>query len=201
MVAMRCKMNVFDFDKTIFNGDSTRRFVLFCMKRHPKALLYVPRIATASLRYYLFHQGTKTQFKERMYSFLKACDTQKDVEVFWSKKISGVKAYYKKIHRDDDVIVSASPEFLLKPLEDRLHIRVIASRVSPKDGKTTGENCYHEEKVRRFRELFPNDQIEEFYSDSYSDEPLALLAKKAYIVKGEELIPWDYSRHKKNLRT
>ena len=40
-----------------------------------------------------------------------------------------------------------------------------------------------------------------FYSDSYSDEPLALLADKAYIVKGEELIDWDYNQHKKNLRT
>ena len=136
-----------------------------------------------------------------MYSFLKACDTEKDVEIFWSEKLGNIKGYYKEIHRDDDLILSASPEFLLKPLENRLHIRVIASRVSPKDGRTTGENCYHEEKVRRFREIFPHAEIDAFYSDSYSDEPLALLAKEAYIVKGDELIPWDYSQHKKNLRT
>lgn len=113
----------------------------------------------------------------------------------------GSRPFYKSIRRDDDLIISASPEFLLKPLEELLHIRVIASRVSPVDGKTTGENCYHEEKVRRFRELYPDDRIEEFYSDSYSDEPLALLAEKAFIVDGETLIPWDYQHHKKNLRT
>ncbi len=194
-------MNVFDFDKTIYHGDSTCDFVIFCMKRHPKALLYIPYIGYASLRYYLFHIGTKTQFKEKMYRFLKVCDTQKDVGVFWSRKLSGIKTFYKSIRRDDDLIISASPEFLLKPLEELLHIRVIASRVSPVDGKTTGENCYHEEKVRRFRELYPDDRIEEFYSDSYSDEPLALLAEKAFIVDGETLIPWDYQHHKKNLRT
>lgn len=194
-------MNVFDFDETIYRGDSTRDFVIFCMKRHKKALLYLPYIGLVSLRYYLFHIGTKTQFKERMYRFLKACDTEKDVEIFWTSHIDGIKEYYKMIHRDDDLVISASPEFLLKPLEEKLHISVIASRVSPIDGKTTGENCYHAEKVRRFREQYPDGTIEEFYSDSYSDEPLALLAEKAYIVDGETLIDWDYSKHKKHLRT
>ena len=194
-------MNVFDFDETIYHGDSTRDFVLFCMKRHPKALLYTPYIGYAALRYYLFHCGNKTQFKEKMYRFLKACDTENDVESFWSTHIDGIKAYYIKMRRDDDLIISASPEFLLKPLEKKLHFTVIASRVNPADGTTTGENCYHAEKVRRLREQYPDAEIDEFYSDSYSDEPLALLAKKAYIVDGETLIEWDYSKHKKNLRT
>lgn len=194
-------MNVFDFDETIYRGDSTRDFVLFCMKRHPKALLYGPYIGWAALRFYLFHIGTKTRFKEKMYRFLKACDTEKDVEIFWSKHLGNIKSFYKEIHRDDDLIISASPEFLLKPLEKKMDLHVIASRVSPADGTTTGENCYHAEKVRRFRELYPDDQIDAFYSDSYSDEPLALLAKKAYIVSGETLTEWDYTKHKKNLRT
>lgn len=194
-------MNVFDFDKTIYQNDSTRDFIVFCMIRHPKALLYLPYIGFVSLRYYLFHIGTKTQFKEKMYRFLKACDAERDVEVFWSTRLSGIKQFYRKIHRDDDLIISASPEFLLKPLEKKLHITVIASRVNPKDGKTTGENCYHAEKVRRFRELYPNGTIDEFYSDSYSDEPLALLSQKAYIVKDESLTDWDFTHHKKNLRT
>lgn len=193
-------MNVFDFDQTIYKGDSTGDFVFYCMKRHPKALLYVPMIGYASMKYYIFHRGTKTQFKEKMYRFLKVCDTENDVRAFWSKKLCNIKEWYREIHRDDDVVISASPEFLLKPLETQLHIRVIASRVSPIDGKTTGENCYHAEKVRRFREVFPDGEIDGFYSDSYSDEPLAHLAKKAYIVRGETLTAWDYQRHKKNLR-
>ena len=43
-------MNVFDFDETIYRGDSTRDFVIFCMKRHKKALLYLPYIGLVSLR-------------------------------------------------------------------------------------------------------------------------------------------------------
>ena len=193
-------MNVFDFDNTIFDGDSTFRFVRFCMKRHPRALLYLPRIGWASVKYYTFHIGTKTRFKERMYTFLKACDTEADVEAFWQENLSRVKAFYKEIHRDDDLIISASPEFLLKPLENKLGISVIASRVSPADGKTTGENCYNAEKVRRFREIYPDGEIDNFYSDSYSDEPLALISKRAFIVDGDSITPWDYDKHKDNLR-
>ena len=194
-------MNVFDFDNTIFDGDSTFRFVRFCMKKHPRALLYLPHIGFASMRYYTFRVGTKTQFKEKMYSFLKACDAQNDVEAFWRENLSRIKPFYRGIHRADDLIISASPEFLLKPLEKLLGVTVIASRVSPADGKTTGENCYHEEKVRRFHERVPDGVIDDFYSDSYSDEPLAKLAARAFIVEGETIIPWDHSHHKKNLRT
>ena len=194
-------MNVYDFDETIYNGDSTRDFVIRCMKKHPKALLHIPSIGFYTLRYYLFHKGDKTEFKEHVYGFLKACGDEKDVEAFWSEKLGGIKAFYCETHRDDDVIISASPEFLLKPLEKQLHIKVIASRVDIHTGKYTGINCYHAEKVRRFREVFPDGEIDDFYSDSYSDEPLAKLAKRAFIVDGEELIEWDYTKHKKNLRT
>ena len=107
--------------------------------------------------------------------------------------------YYLAQKKEDDVIVSASPEFLLKPLEKHLNIHVIASKVSPTDGTPLSENCYYEEKVKRFREIYPDALIDDFYSDSYSDEPLAKLAKRAFIVKGEECIPWDFTQHKKKI--
>ena len=44
--------------------------------------------------------------------------------------------------------------------------------------------------VSLLKELYPNAEIDEFYSDLYCDTPLARLAKKAYIVKGEKLSPW-----------
>ena len=194
-------MNVYDFDKTIFYGDSTFRFILFELRRHPKTLFYLPRIGIAAFQYYALHIGTKTQFKEKMYSFLIVCDAEKDAEVFWKRYFSGIKPFYLQQHKDSDVIISASPEFLLKPLEDKLNVFVIASRVSPINGKTTGLNCYHQEKVARFREQYGNCKIDSFYSDSYSDEPLALLAEHAYIVDGDRILPWDYDHHKQNLRT
>ena len=35
-------MNVYDFDGTIYDGDSTLDFWYFCLKKHPQILLYLP---------------------------------------------------------------------------------------------------------------------------------------------------------------
>ena len=102
-----------------------------------------------------------------------------------------VKPYYLQRKRDDDVIISASPLFLVAPAMARLGIKgVIASPVDMRTGVYSGLNCHGEEKVRRFGELYPGAEIDEFYSDSLSDSPLARLAKKAFLVKGNELLPW-----------
>ena len=61
-----------------------------------------------------------------------------------------------------------------------------------KTGKIIGENCYGEEKVKRFYEAgYNKDSIDEFYSDSLSDSPLADISKTAYIVIKEKLVPWN----------
>lgn len=185
-------MNVYDFDNTIYSGDSTTDFYLFCLKRHKKILLCMPSLFGAFIKYYVFKNGNKTQFKETMYTFLKYCDTEKDVNDFWEKHLKNIKDFYKKQHSDDDVIISASPQFLLKPLEKKLKITIIASDVDPKSGKYNGVNCYYDEKVRRFYELYPDAQIDEFYSDHYSDEPLAKISKNAFIVDEDKILNWNF---------
>ena len=50
-------------------------------------------------------------------------------------------------------------------------------------------NCHGEEKVRRFREVYGDAQIDEFYSDSLHDTPLAKEAKRAFLVKKDEILP------------
>ena len=58
-------------------------------------------------------------------------------------------------------------------------------------GEVMGENCNGAQKPIRFREEgFRAEDIEEFYSDSYGDTPMALLAEKSFLVKGEKLIDW-----------
>jgi len=59
-----------------------------------------------------------------------------------------------------------------------------------KTGKINGENCRGEEKVNRLKELYKDIEIDNFFSDSLSDTPLALLAKKAYIIKKGKVIDW-----------
>ena len=185
-------MNVYDFDGTIYSGDSTADFYKHCLKKYPAILLSVPKMVFA-FGMYLLNIYPKTKFKEIMYRFLKYIpDVDREVEIFWDKHQSKIKAYYADTHKDDDVVISASPEFLLEPICARLNVgKLIASRVDKKTGKYEGLNCRDTEKVRRLYEWKSDAEIEDFYSDSLADTPLAELAERAYIVKGDSLIPWD----------
>ena len=117
-------------------------------------------------------------------------DIDRAVEAFWDEYFPRVNRWYLDHQQPDDIIISASPEFLIAVPAGRLGLRLLASRVDRHTGETEGENCHGEEKVRRLREAYPEVEIREFYSDSLSDTPLAKLADKAYLVKGQELLPW-----------
>lgn len=185
-------MNIYDFDETIYDSDSTKDFYFYCLKKHPSVLLTVPRMAIA---FFLYAIGifTKTRAKETMYRFLrKVPDIDKELSDFWDLNESKIKPWYRNRQKADDIIISASPEFLLEPICARLGIKhLMASRVDKKTGLYTGENCWGEEKVKRLHNAFPDAHCEEFYSDSLSDTPLAKIADKAMIIKGDSLIAWD----------
>lgn len=184
-------MNVYDFDGTIYDGDSTLDFYFFCLKKHPNIIMCIPRQCVAAICYKM-KRIEKTEFKERFYGFLgKLGNVDTDVKEFWDSYEYRIKSWYKEKQKKDDVVISASPDFLLREICERNQIKcLIASRVNPENGKYDGANCYGKEKVRRFCEMMPEAKIDEFYSDSYSDEPLARLAEKAYVVKKNEIKEW-----------
>lgn len=184
--------NVYDFDKTIYDGDSTLNFYLFCLCHKPSILKYLPKQCYA-ICCYKVGKITKTKMKEEFYSFFKSIpDIQQLVETFWEKNKNKIKDWYLKQQADNDLVISASPEFLLYPICEELGIKnVIASKVDMYTGRYDGENCYGAEKVRRFYQEYPDETIGKFYSDSYSDTPLAKLAEQAYIVKKNELLNWE----------
>lgn len=190
---MNYEMNVYDFDKTIYDGDSTADFYLFSLKRHKKIITLFPSLAVAFIKFYVLKKGSKTDFKQVMYRFLNFCDTENDVKLFWGKNKHKIKKFYFENQKEDDVIISASPVFLLNPICKSLKIKyLLASEVDSHSGKYNGINCHGKEKVRRFYEVFPNGKINEFYSDSYSDTPLAEVAETAYMVKKEKLSKWIF---------
>lgn len=190
------KYNVYDFDGTIYDGDSTFDFYKFCIKKFPKGLISLPKACMYYIIYKL-KKCSKTRFKEVFYSYLKYVpNIEENVVMFWQYHEGKIKGWYLDHHRNSDIIISASPQFLLEPVCSHLGIAVlIASRVDRYTGKTEGENCWGVEKVRRLKELLPNLEIEEFYSDSLSDSPLAELAQKAYLVRENNLVEWVDNRY------
>lgn len=187
------KANVYDFDKTIYDGDSTAHFYFHCLKCHPQIAILLPY---QGFFFFLFvlHIISKTQFKEKLYTFLRFIkDIDAEVERFWEINHKGIKKWYLGHQDENDIIISASPEFLLKPICRRLNIKYLfASVVDSKTGKYTGINCWGDEKVRRLKKEMPEVEMQEFYSDSYCDQPLARIAKKSFMVTGEELSDWIF---------
>ena len=199
-------INIYDFDETIYNGDSTRDFYFFCLKKNWRIIFWC-FVQLYGFILFLLNIKDKDFFKEKAFVFLKSFDdVDALVKEFWDTHSSNMKNWYLKQKKDSDIIISASPEFLLKPIAKKYNFKLIATNVNKKNGKMESTNCYGEEKVNRLKKDKSYNSIKNkingFYSDSYSDEPIAKLAKKAYIVKKDKLKNWDFKngKYKKNIK-
>lgn len=184
-------MNVYDFDKTIYAGDSSLEFYLYCIKKQPLILKYIPKQIWGIFLYKL-HFITKTKMKELFFSYLKDIrKIDKMISEFWIQNQHKINSWYIKQKEEDDIIISASPDFLLLPICRTLNIKLlIASKVDKYSGKFLSENCYGEMKVLFFRQHFPDAVVNAFYSDSLSDQPMARLAEKPYFIKNGRPVKW-----------
>lgn len=184
-------MNVYDFDQTIFYPDSSYCFVMYCLRHYPRAVLHALPATCYMGAAHLMGKASTQKLKEKVFSFLpRLDDVEGIVQEFWVQHEANVEPWYLEQKRDDDLIISASPEFLLRPIAEKLDFALLATPMDPYTGKIRGWNCHDVEKVRRFREAYPDAQVEAFYSDSLSDSPMAELARQAFLVKKGALLPW-----------
>ena len=184
-------MHAYDFDETIFQPDSSFHFVRYCLRHYPRAVLRaLPGTVVTGVQRLAGKADTRA-LKEKAFAFLPYLeDVDRIVLEFWEENKDGIQDWYLRQKREDDVIVSASPEFLLRPIADWLGVRLIATPMDRHTGRIIGKNCHDYEKVFRFRAAFPGERIEVFYSDSLSDTPMARLADKAFLVKKDRVLPW-----------
>lgn len=183
-------MNIYDFDGTIYEGDSSVDFYWYALKKAPHILRFLPKQLLGFIRY-ARKQIDKTALKSHFFCFLSAIDSEQLAISFWKKRQNKIAAWYRQQQAPDDIVISASPEFLLRPICDTLGIQhLIASLVNPKTGILDGENCYGTQKVCRLYAAYGSVRIDGFYSDSLSDAPLAKLAEHAYFVKNGTLTHW-----------
>lgn len=183
-------MKGFDFDGTLYRGDSTLDFYLFCLRKRLRCLRAVPAQLWGGL---LFAAGRidRVEFKGRFYRFLpKIEDIDGLVACFW--KEHGQKVYEQVVAQSapDDLVISASPTFLLRPFCEAAGMALIASEVDAKTGALLGPNCRGEEKVRRFREAYGDLTLDEFYTDSLADTPMTRCARASYLVVHGSIEPF-----------
>lgn len=190
------KINMYDFDDTIYSGDSSVDFIKYCYKKGYIKFNNILKIM-GSFIIYFFGVIDITQFKEVLFSFLNNVnDGERVVSEFWDEHYKNIKKFYLDKNHENDIINSASPYFLLKPACEMLGVKdLIASDVNIKNGKNKGKNNSKDVKVKNLYKKYKDCVVEECYSDNpFNDKFILELANKAYVVKGEELI--DYKEYK-----
>lgn len=184
-------MNIYDFDDTIYDGDTTFEMIGYSLLRHPFKVL---RSFFTSIKYYIGYKRNKNSyemFKEVLFSFLFKIDNQeKYIDNFIETRKHKIKKWYLDNKKENDLVISGSYELWIIPFCNKIGIKYAMGTKTDKNGKIIDKNCKHEEKVRRINKEYKNITINEAYSDSLTDIPMLELAKKPFIVKGNKLIPY-----------
>ena len=175
-------MNVYDFDGTIFYSDCSIGFAIWCMMRHPKLwFTFLPGMVK-SLIMHKMGKLPNYLLQRKMFSYLTMIDDfDIQIERYWDKYENRISAWYLAQKRSDDLIISASPDCIIGPIARRLGVNFIATEYDREYGVFLNNLMYAKEKAKYiFDHGFPI--IENFYSDSLADTPLALCAEKAHLV-------------------
>ena len=181
-------MNVYDFDKTIYPGDSASHFWCWCVKRHIAAVF---RAAAAFGPAFRAARGqlSRGELKQGLFAVLRGIrDPVREAEAFWDSHIDRIYPWYLEKKRPDDLIISASPDFLIAAACRRLGVAHMATDMDPATGRLRGPNCWGREKVRRYKAVYGETPVEEFYSDSLSDLPMMALAERGYLVRNGAVV-------------
>ena len=194
-------MNIYDFDNTIYDGDSCRDIVIFGLKKYPRIVLKSLLNANRANKLYKDNKVEFESVKEALLSFIFEIDNYEEfIDEFVKTHMKKIKPWYISYKREDDVIASASYELWVSKFMNNLGIKnVIATKVD-ENGKIIGKNCKREEKVRRIKEEYKKCTFENAYSDSEVDSVVLELANNPYVVEGNDIIHYVKEYKFKNKR-
>ena len=186
------KVIVYDFDKTLTYKDTLFGFFYASLNNglfsFPKLTIYIGSMILTK-----FHVISNQRLKEIGVAFFLKGLNKKALEklVDRYKELIPFNRVYNELSFEKEnkyFIVSASFEEYLCVLFPH-EVKVIGSRLSYKNGVVQGLafNCYQEAKVEALRNNGIKT-IDVLYTDSFSDEALAKIAKKIVIVSGDKEI-------------
>lgn len=180
-------IDVYDFDGTIYDGDSTVDFVLFCLRRHPVIALSLPQLLAAAMKLAM-KKIHLTQFKSMLFGQIaRRVDLTEEAALFWldARTRGKIGAWFQDTPRDLPIVIaSASPEFELCHAAKLLGVQtLIGTRCDSSSGALIEKNCKGEEKIRRIREAVGEFEVRAMYTDdAKADGPLLAIAAQKYLV-------------------
>lgn len=184
------KMNVYDFDNTIYDGESFLDLFFFFFKKDPALVKYVPAVMSGLYKYTKGTINAEEALAEYSHIIVEYYNSLEDFDAeineFWDLNMHKIKMFYFRQRRDDDIIISASPDMMLGEIMNRLNIKNYIC--SETDGKASiTDLCFRGRKVEMFREKYPDAVIDNFYTDSVNDTPLMEIAEHAFLVSGNKI--------------
>ena len=143
----------------VYDGESSVEFILAYLKHDLGILKFIPGIAKAMLKYQkgaiTFDDFMKNHAAKITDFFAKNnVDLMPLVKDFWDRHEKQIKPFYAHVHREDDVIITASPEFMMYDICERIGVKhLIATDFDIKTGEVK-KACFREGKIPCFREAF-----------------------------------------------
>lgn len=208
-------MRVFDFDGTIYDGESLFDLYMFSARYEPKVLRHLAPVLRYAVQYKM-GRATLAQMERGVGGV--TCDYLHDVAAsrrilrlggaapdaglagevaiaegvsalvneFWNRHMDRIKPWYEP--HPDDVILTASFDVTVGEACRRLGLnRLVSSTVDPRTMRVTCLN-FNTNKPKRFREVVgPDVVIDEFYTDSRFDQPMIDMARTAFMVSGNRI--------------
>lgn len=184
-------MKVFDFDNTLYRGESSLDFSLYMIHRNKKILLYLPVIFSNAVRYKLCLVG-KEELEKTINDYMKILIRSREeildlVTSFWARNARKLDRRMISLIEPEDVIVTAGPSFLLDGIRSQLRTDHILSSEVDLERKEIIHFNFKDNKVRRFREIYGSRNIDRFYTDSYNDKAMMDISKRVYLVKNGKI--------------
>lgn len=176
---------IFDFDGTLYDGNSFHDFMIFIAMRFLKTLKLK---AIMLLLYYVLLRFVKKfnhiEMKVKIISLSKKYITENELQEFteiMQKRLNPkIMTRLDSLVKSKTVIVSsAAPCVYLKQLKRIDHVDIIHCSDSV-EGIWLENKSKH--KLKRIESLFPNLTIEELYTDHHDDLDLAWKSEKVYLV-------------------
>jgi len=193
-------MNAYDFDDTIYAGESAFDFFKFCLKKDKKLYLYFPIVLFRLIEYKLNLSSIEKISKtvEKIVSkFINKYINEIDeiTKQFWNKNYKKIKPTFIKKLKKEDLIITGCPDFLINYIKEDLKVENIICTKFNFETKKLDFLCLGENKVKAFNKEFKNKKIEKFYTDSLMDVPFMKYAKEVYLVKGNKCIKIDKKKY------
>ena len=193
-------MNAYDFDNTIYDGESIFDFFIFALKKDIWLIKFFPLVLFRLIEYKLNLLKIEKIYQTCeiiINSFFKHSNLNYDelIEEFWKINHKKLKQQFLDMLKEDDLIITGCPNFLINYIKDELKVKNIICTDFDLKNKKVNFICFNKNKVIAYKNKFKNKKINKFYTDSLTDIPFMELSSEVYLVNKNNVKKIDKSKY------